>query len=303
MCGGSSGAFFPQVWRMSGGAELLVFRARAMGKIDETFACTRGNAGLPEVRMNVNIPKDASGPHVTAQRAGAAPVDGARRRELFRTFAATREPAVREDLVFSHLGMVRQLASRFSNRSEALDDLIQVGIIGLIKAIDRFDPNRGVEFSSFAVPTIVGEIKRHFRDKSWAMRVPRRLKDLNVAVGRAVEELTVELGRAVTAGDLAARLGVAVEDIVEAQETSRAYILQSLDSEMDPGWRPSAQTFGDCVGTDDRNLSLLVDRTCLRDACAGLDPRERVIVYLRFFQCVSQSEIARRLKCTQMHVS
>ena len=131
--------------------------------------------------------------------------------------------------------MVRQLASRFSNRSESLDDLIQVGIIGLIKAINRFDPERGVEFSSFAVPTIVGEIKRHFRDKSWAMRVPRRLKDLNVAVGRAVEELTVELGRSVTPADLAVRLGVAVEEIVVAQETSRAYILQSLDSETDAG--------------------------------------------------------------------
>jgi RNA polymerase sigma-B factor len=259
--------------------------------------------------MNTSVPNDAyDTPQATAAQtsqcfATGRPHEAARRRELFRAFSSTKDPALRDELIFSHLGMVRQLASRFSNRSEALEDLVQVGIIGLIKAIDRFDPERGVEFSSFAVPTIVGEIKRHFRDKSWAMRVPRRLKDLNVAVGRAVEELTVELGRSVTAGDLAARLGVAVEDIVEAQETSRAYILQSLDCEADSSERPSAHTLGDAVGHEDHEFSLLIEKTFLRDACRTLDARERVIVYLRFFQGVSQSEIARRLHCTQMHVS
>ena len=227
----------------------------------------------------------------------------ARRREMFVLFAATREQSLRDDLVFAHLAMVRQLASRFASRAESLEDLNQVGIIGLIKAIDRFDPSRGVEFSSFAVPTIVGEIKRHFRDKSWAMRVPRRLKDLNVAVGRAVEELTIELGRAVTPADLAARLGVSVEDIVEAQETSRAYALQSLDAEMDGRDGRSSSTLGDSVGANDADLDLLLERTFLHDACATLSQRERIIVYLRFFQGVSQSEIARRLSCTQMHVS
>jgi RNA polymerase sigma-B factor len=225
-----------------------------------------------------------------------------RRREMFRTYAATRDTAIRDELIFSHLGIVRQLASRFSSRNEAIEDLNQVGIIGLIKAVDRYDPERGVEFSSFAVPTIVGEIKRHFRDKGWAMRVPRRLKDLNVAISRAVEELTVELGRSVTHADLASRLGVPVDAIVEAQETSRAYILQSLDSEVDGG-QPNAHTLGDGVGGDDRDLNLLIEKTFLKDACECLDSRERIIVYLRFFQGVSQSEIARRLHCTQMHVS
>lgn len=239
--------------------------------------------------------------HATTPPSGV--IDVAQRRELFARFAATREQSLRDDLVFAHLAMVRQLASRFASRAESLEDLIQVGIIGLIKAIDRFDPCRGVEFSSFAVPTIVGEIKRHFRDKSWAMRVPRRLKDLNVAVGRAVEELTIEIGRAVTPADLAARLGVSVEDIVEAQETSRAYALASLDAEMDGRDGRSSSTLGDSVGSNDADLELLLDRTFLRDACATLSQRERVIVYLRFFQGVSQSEIARRLSCTQMHVS
>jgi RNA polymerase sigma-B factor len=226
-----------------------------------------------------------------------------RRRELFRDFYASKDPALREKLVFEHLPMVRQLASRFANRSESLDDLFQVGIIGLIKAVDRFDPNRGVEFSSYAVPTIVGEIKRHFRDKGWSMRVPRRLKDLNVAVNRAVDELAVELGRSVTFGDLARRLGVTVEEIVEAQELSKAYILQSLDCEIDSEHSPRGGTMGDIVGLQDGELDRLMDKASLRGACATLDARERVIVYLRFFQGVSQSEIARRLRCTQMHVS
>jgi len=233
----------------------------------------------------------------------AAVVDVARRREMFARFAASREQTLRDELVFVHLPMVRQLASRFASRAESLEDLFQVGIIGLIKAIDRFDPGRGVEFSSFAVPTIVGEIKRHFRDKSWAMRVPRRLKDLNVAVGRAVEELTVEMGRAVTPADLAARLGVSVEDIVEAQETSRAYSLASLDAEVDGRDGRSSTTLGDAVGNNDSDLDMLLERTFLRDACSTLTQRERIIVYLRFFEVVSQSEIARRLSCTQMHVS
>ena len=230
------------------------------------------------------------------QRAEISPQ---RRRELFAAFSGSRDRALRDELVFMHLGMVRQLAVRFASRSEPLDDLVQVGIVGLINAIDRFDPNRGVEFSSFAVPTIVGEIKRHFRDRSWAMGVPRRLKDLNVAINRAIESLMVELGRPVTPADLATRLNVSVEDILEAQETSGAYALRSLDADVGD----STQTIGEYLGADDPNLNATLEATCLRSACTALDPRERVIVYLRFFQCVSQSEIARRMHCTQMHVS
>ena len=227
----------------------------------------------------------------------------ARRKTLFLEYARTKNPKAREELIFSHLGMVRQLASRFSSRSEAVEDLFQVGIIGLINAIDRYDPQRGVEFSSFAVPTIVGEIKRHFRDKGWAMRVPRRLKDLNVSIGRAMETLSVELGRSVTPADLAQRLRVSVADVLEAQESSHAHMLQSLDSQIDASGRLRSFTVADGVGAPDGELDGLVDKAYLKEACAGLDHRERIIVYLRFFQGVSQSEIARRLNCTQMHIS
>ena len=236
-----------------------------------------------------------------------APVDAkndrAGRRQKFEAYGRTHDPALREALIFEHLGMVHHLASRFVKRSERLEDLVQVGIIGLIKAVDRFDPSRGIDFSSFAVPTIVGEIKRHFRDKGWAMHVNRRIKDLHVSVGRAVETLTVELGRAVTPVDVAKHLNVSVEDVLEAQEASNGYILQSLDAPRpnDPDAGPIGGTASDPTAQAD--LDLLLERASLKQACAALDERERTIVYLRFFQGVTQSEIARRLDCTQMHVS
>lgn len=252
--------------------------------------------------MSTPRPHSSSASNATQRDRSTQDLD-ARRAEMFRTFAETHDPSLRDELIFSYLGMVRQLAVRFSSRHEALEDLVQVGIIGLIKAVDRFDPGRGFGFASFAVPTIVGEIKRHFRDKGWAMHVPRRVKDLNVLIGRTVDHLVVELGRSVTPADLAQRLGVSVEDIVEAQESSRAYTLQSLDSEVDHGVHQSPQALGDVVGKDDRNLDAVLDKTCIKTACEGLSARERVIIYLRFFESVSQSEIAQRLRCTQMHVS
>ena len=144
--------------------------------------------------------------------------DRERTRELFAQFTHSRDPRLRDELVVAHLNLVRYLAVRFANRGEALDDLIQVGTVGLIKAIDRFDTGRGVEFTTYATPTIIGEIKRYFRDKGWAVRVPRRLQELNLAVNRAVENISVELGRAATVSDLAARLGATDEEIIEAQE-------------------------------------------------------------------------------------
>jgi RNA polymerase sigma-B factor len=227
----------------------------------------------------------------------------AERRALFVRFAKTRDPAIREQLVFAYLALVRHIAYRFAKRQHPLEDLVQVGTIGLIGAIDRFDPERGCDFSSYAVPTIVGEIKRYFRDKSWAMRVPRRSKDLNVKVDRAIDEMTVELGRPVTYTEVAERLCVDVDEIIEAQETGRAYSLRSLDSAVAAGDGPTSRSIGASLGVTDEGIESLIDRSSLKVACKDLDRRERAIVYLRFFQNLPQAEIGRRLGCTQMHVS
>ncbi len=210
---------------------------------------------------------------------------------------------VREELVVAHLNLVRYIAMKFSNRGEALDDLIQVGTVGLIKAIDRFDIQRGVEFTTYATPTIVGEIKRYFRDKGWAVKVPRRLQELNLSVNKAIEKLTVELGHSPTVAELAQRLHASQEEILEAQELGQAYNLLSLDTEVMGEGDSKSHTLAEYIGQTDAGLELLEDRTNLERAFEVLAPRERVIVYLRFYESVSQTEIAKRLNCSQMHVS
>jgi RNA polymerase sigma-B factor len=229
--------------------------------------------------------------------------DRERTRKLFLKFQRTRDAAIREELVVAHLNLVRYLAVKFANRGEPLDDLIQVGTLGLIKAIDRFDSGRGVEFTTYATPTVIGEIKRYFRDKGWAVKVPRRLQELNLAVNRAVENMSVELGRAATVADLAQRLGATDEEIIEAQELGQAYNLLSLDSEISGEGDSKTATLLDYVGAADSDLDLLEDRANLERAYEVLDRRERIIVYLRYYQGVSQTEIARRLNVSQMHVS
>ncbi len=210
---------------------------------------------------------------------------------------------LRNDLVVTHLNLVRFLALKFSNRGEPIDDLVQVGTVGLLKAIDRFQLERGVEFTTYATPTIVGEIKRYFRDKGWAVKVPRRLQELNLAVNRASEKLAVELGRSPTVAELSKHLDAGEEEILEAQELGQAYNLLSLDSEISGDGDRRSQTLADTVGTTDSGLEMLEDRANLERAFAVLSGRERVIIYLRFFESVSQTEIAQRLNVSQMHVS
>jgi RNA polymerase sigma-B factor len=210
---------------------------------------------------------------------------------------------LRDELVVVHLNLVRFLAVKFANRGEPLDDLVQVGTVGLLKAIDRFELARGVEFTTYATPTIVGEIKRYFRDKGWAVKVPRRLQELNLAVNRASDKLAIELGRSPTVGELADRLGAGEEEILEAQELGQAYNLLSLDSEVSGETDKKSQTLADTVGVSDAGLELLEDRANLERAFAALTGRERVIIYLRFYEAVSQTEIAKRLNVSQMHVS
>ncbi|MGC1380899.1 MAG: SigB/SigF/SigG family RNA polymerase sigma factor [Candidatus Baltobacteraceae bacterium] len=210
---------------------------------------------------------------------------------------------LRDELVVVHLNLVRFLAVRFANRGEPLDDLVQVGTVGLLKAIDRFELERGVEFTTYATPTIVGEIKRYFRDKGWAVKVPRRLQELNLAVNRASDKLAIELGRSPTVAELAAHLQAGEDEILEAQELGQAYNLLSLDSELSSESDKRAQTLADTVGVADSGLELLEDRANLERAFHALTGRERVIIYLRFYESISQTEIAKRLNVSQMHVS
>jgi len=210
---------------------------------------------------------------------------------------------LRNELVVAHLNLVRYLAIKFANRGEALEDLIQVGTMGLLKAIDRFDLERGVEFTTYATPTIVGEIKRYFRDKGWAVKVPRRLQELNLSVNRAIEKLAIKLGRSPTIPELAEHLHATEEEILEAQELGQAYNLLSLDTEVSGDGERKSQTLADYIGTTDAGLTLLEDKANLERAFEVLSGRERVILYLRFYENVSQTEIAKRLNVSQMHVS
>ncbi len=209
--------------------------------------------------------------------------------------------AAREALVELHLPLVEHLARRFAGRGEPLDDLIQVGTIGLIKSVDRFDTERGVEFSTYATPTIVGEIKRHFRDKGWAVRVPRRLQELRLSLTTATEELSHALGRAPTVAELATKIGASEEDVLEGLESSNAYSTVSLDagSETDDGPATVLET----IGVDDEALDGVVYRETLRPLLARLAPRERQILMLRFFRNMTQSQIADEVGISQMHVS
>ena len=206
--------------------------------------------------------------------------------------------AIRAALIERHLPLVVFMARKFADRGEPLDDLIQVGTIGLIKAIDRFEIARGFEFSTFATPTIVGEIKRHFRDKTWAIRVPRRLQELGAAVRKANTELTQKLDRSPTTKEIAKHLGVSVDDVAEALEANSAYSTISLDTAS-----ADAPTIGDSVGSLDDALEGVEYRESLKPLLEKLDDREKRILQLRFFDNLSQSQIATDLGISQMHVS
>lgn len=233
---------------------------------------------------------------------GKAAWDKDRTRELFRQYKATGDPEVRDQLIVSHLNLVRFLASKFKNRGEPLDDLIQVGTIGLIKAIDRFDPSRGLEFTTYATPTILGEIKRHFRDKGWSVRVPRRLQELSAKVNQANDELTNELSRSPSVEEIAKRVGASVDDVLEAMESSSAYSSVPLEGggSSDDDDAPSVI---DHYATEDENLAASDDRIVLEDAIRDFSPREKGVIRMRFFEGMTQVEIAERLGISQVQVS
>ncbi len=213
----------------------------------------------------------------------------------------TERSHYRDELVRLHLPLVEHFARRFLNRGEPFDDLLQVGTIGLIKAIDRFDTERGVEFSTYATPTIVGEIKRHFRDRGWAIRVPRRLQELRLSITSATAELTQENGRSPTVSELARKIGVSDEEIIEGLESSNAYSTLSLDA-PDSG-DDSALSMIDVIGGDDEALEHVENRETIKPLLEALDPREKHILTLRFFRGMTQSQIAAEIGISQMHVS
>ncbi|HEX6329831.1 MAG TPA: SigB/SigF/SigG family RNA polymerase sigma factor [Actinomycetota bacterium] len=205
----------------------------------------------------------------------------------------------REELTRRFLPLAEYLARRFAGRGESQDDLLQVASLGLLNAIDRFDLGRDVQFSTYAAVTIVGELKRHFRDKGWAVRVPRRLQEIGLRINTVLPELSQELGRSPTIEEIAGRCGASAEEILEAMEASQAYSTSSLDA---PANEESAAPI-DVLGSEDPSMQVLDDWESIAPAVRGLPQRERTVLYLRFFRGLTQSEIAREVGVSQMHVS
>ncbi|MEU6824518.1 RNA polymerase sigma factor SigF [Streptomyces atriruber] len=221
--------------------------------------------------------------------------------ELRTLDGGSREYAeLRNQLVRMHLPLVEHLARRFRNRGEPLDDLTQVATIGLIKSVDRFDPERGVEFSTYATPTVVGEIKRHFRDKGWAVRVPRRLQELRLALTTATAELSQLHGRSPTVHELAEKLAISEEEVLEGLESANAYSTLSLDV---PDTDDESPAVADTLGAEDEALEGVEYRESLKPLLEDLPPREKRILLLRFFGNMTQSQIAQEVGISQMHVS
>ncbi len=222
-------------------------------------------------------------------------------KRLFAELRETGDPALREALARLHLPLVEYLARRFKDRGEPLDDLVQVGSVGLLKAIDRFDLERGVEFSTYATPTIVGELKRYFRDKGWAVRVPRRLQELSLRMNKLVAQLTQDLGRSPTVLELAKAADVTEEEVLEALESGQAYSTTSLDAPT--GDSEDTPLRLDRIGEEDVALENLEYFASLAPLIEQLPERERQILYLRFFKGMTQSKIAEQVGISQMHVS
>jgi RNA polymerase sigma-B factor len=272
---------------------------------------TEPDREVPEARSEP-VPDAAT--EETAAEETAAPssstrlsVDRERTRALFTELQSCaegdpRRQRARDALVEQHLPLVEHLARRFRNRGEPYDDLVQVATIGLIKSVDRFDLERGVEFSTYATPTIVGEIKRHFRDKGWAVRVPRRLQELRLSLASATSELSQRQGRAPTVSELAGHLKISEEEVLEGLESANAYSTLSLDA-GDSGSGDEPMPVAETLGTEDEGLEGVEYRESLKPMLERLPPREKKILMLRFFKNMTQSEIAAEIGISQMHVS
>jgi RNA polymerase sigma-B factor len=275
--------------------------------------------GIPEQQARPHPEDGAEGPEATGEQVQAERAarmseqhgerqdvrDRGGAREMFIALrglpdGSTERADLRNQLVRMHLPLVEHLARRFRNRGEPLDDLTQVATIGLIKSVDRFDPDRGVEFSTYATPTVVGEIKRHFRDKGWAVRVPRRLQELRLSLTTATAELSQQNGRSPTVHELAERLGISEEEVLEGLESANAYSTLSLDV---PDTDDESPAVADTLGAEDEALEGVEYRESLKPLLEDLPPREKRILLLRFFGNMTQSQIAQEVGISQMHVS
>jgi RNA polymerase sigma-B factor len=214
-------------------------------------------------------------------------------------FARLPDPAAREELVRMFLPLAEHLARRFTGRGESMDDLFQVASLGLVQAIDRFDPGREVQFSTFATVTIVGELKRHFRDRGWSIRVPRNLQETTLLVNRTIGELWQELGRSPTAHDVAARAHLSIDEVLEAMEAAHAYSTSSLDAPIEA----EGVAIGDSLGAPDPAMGVSESWMSIEPGIKKLPPREQRILLLRFFKGMTQAEIAEEIGISQMHVS
>ena len=222
-------------------------------------------------------------------------------RRLLERYHRDGDPGAREALVERFLPLARQLARRYQRGGEPLDDLVQVASLGLLKAIDRFEPDRPTAFSSFAVPTILGELKRHFRDKGWSVRVPRDLQEMAVRVDRVTEAMSRELGRAPTPAEIAEHIGTTTERVLEAREAAGAYRAVSLDRPRDDDEDSDGMT--DAFGVEDPGFGLAEDSATVERLMTVLSDREREVLRLRFAEDLTQSEIGARVGVSQMHVS
>jgi RNA polymerase sigma-B factor len=223
-------------------------------------------------------------------------------RALFARYLDKRDPVDREMLVERFLPLARQLARRYQRPEEPFDDLFQVACLGLVKAIDRFDLERQVAFSSYAVPTILGEIKRYFRDRTWSVRVPRDLQELALKVDRAVSDLSLDLHRQPTVEEIAEKVGAEEEDVLEALEASGAYKATSLEAPRGSE-DESGDTLGDTLGTEEHGFALAEDRATIEHLMRSITPREREVLRLRFEEDLTQAEIGERIGVSQMQVS
>jgi RNA polymerase sigma-B factor len=221
---------------------------------------------------------------------------------LWRKFAATKDPAIREELVERNLPFAKRLARRYRGASESFDDLLQVASLALVNAVDRFDPDRGIPFSAFASPTILGELKRHFRDRAWTVRVPRGLHDRMAQVDKAVADLTEKLQRSPSIAEIAEKLELEPTDVLEVMEANHNRRPLSLDRPVGGDEAEEAQP-ADWIGEEDKNYELVEGRVTLDAALPDLDERERLVLRLRFVDDMTQSQIAEEIGHSQMHVS